>query len=382
MRRDVLTGRHFMLGDKACAEGALAAGCRFFAGYPITPATEIAEHMSERLPEVGGVYIQMEDEIASIAAVIGASYTGVKSMTATSGPGFSLMQENLGLATMTETPLVLVDVQRGGPSTGQPTKTSQQDVMQAKWGAHGDKEIIALAPSSIQEMFDLTVEAFNLSETYRCPALVMADELIGHLREKLVIPKPEEIRLVERKKPKAPTTSFAPFKPDDDLVPPMACFGEGYRFYATGLTHDETGSPEADSAKVQTELIARLCDKIRKNRDKIVKVKSMFLEDAEICVIAYGGVARSAMTAVRRARDKGIKAGLLRPVTIWPFPDKEVAEVAERVKHIIVLEMNYGQLVGEVERRADYRKVTFVPKLGEVLHTPMEILGQIERCSR
>lgn len=382
MRRDVLTGTHFVQGDIACAEGAIAAGCRFFGGYPITPATETAEHMSIRLPEVGGVYLQMEDELASITAVIGASYAGVKSMTSTSGPGFSLMQENIGLAVMTETPLVIVNVMRGGPSTGQPTKTGQQDVMQAKWGSHGDYEIIAFAPSSVQEMFDLTIEAFNLSEQYRCPTFVMADETIGHLRERLVIPEPDDLRIVDRKKPSGKPEQYEPFKPDSDLVPPMACFGEGYRFYATGLTHDETGHPQTDSADQQSKLVKRLCDKIRNNANKIVKVRREFLDDAEICVIAYGSVARSAIASVRRARNQGIRTGFLGLTTLWPFPEKEVEKVAKQVQHIIVPEMNYGQIVREVERRADYRKVTSLPKLGEEIHKPDEILAEIRRAAR
>jgi 2-oxoglutarate ferredoxin oxidoreductase subunit alpha len=382
LRRDILTGTHFMQGDIACAEGALAAGCRFFAGYPITPATETAEHMSIRLPEVGGVYLQMEDELASIAALIGASNAGVKSMTSTSGPGFSLMQENIGLAVMTETPLVILNVMRGGPSTGQPTKTGQQDVMQAKWGSHGDYEIVAFAPSSVQEMFDLTIEAFNMSERYRCPALVLADEIIGHLRERLVIPDSEQIKIVDRKKPRVSPEQFEPFRPDEDLVPPMACFGEGYRFYATGLTHDETGHPQTDSAEEQTKLVKRLCDKIRKNSNSIIKVERVFLDDADVCVIAYGSVARSAIAAVKRARDEGIKAGFLRLVTLWPFPDKEIEMVAQQVKQIIVPEMNYGQIVREVERRADYKRITFLPKLGEDVHKPNEILEQIRRANR
>lgn len=382
MRRDVLSGTHFLQGDIACAEGAIAVGCRFFGGYPITPATEVAEHMSIRLPEVGGAYLQMEDELASIAAVIGASYSGVKSMTSTSGPGFSLMQENIGLAVMTETPLVLVNVMRGGPSTGQPTKTGQQDVMQAKWGSHGDYEIIAFAPSSVQEMFDLTIEAFNLSEQYRCPALVMADETIGHLRERLVIPEPDDIRIVDRKKPSVPPEDYQPFKADDDLVPPMACFGEGYRFYATGLTHDETGHPQTDSAEEHARLVKRLCDKIRNNADDIIKVRREFLDDAEICVIGYGSVARSAIAAVRRCREQGVRVGFLGLTTLWPFPEKEVEKVAKTARHIIVPEMNYGQMVREIERRVDYRRITFLPKLGEEIHKPSEIVAAIMRVAK
>lgn len=380
-KKGVLTEVHFMSGDIACAEGAIAAGCRFFAGYPITPATEIAEHIAARMPKVGGIYIQMEDEIASIAAVIGASYAGLKAMTATSGPGFSLMQENIGLAAMTEAPCVIVDVMRGGPSTGQPTLPGQQDVMQAKWGSHGDYEIIALAPSSVQEMFDLTIEAFNLAEAYRVPTLVMADEVVAHMWEKIVIPPADEIRIVNRKKPNTPPDKYMPFVPDDDLVPPMACFGEGFRFHATGLTHDEYGYPRTQSSEVQMRLVQRLCDKIRKNADKIIRVEEQMLDAAEIVVFAYGIVARAALSAVRKARQQGIKAGLLRPITLWPFPEEHVARAAEKAKAIIVPEMNCGQMVREVERAAKGTLVFHLPKLGEEPHTPMEILEFIRRHS-
>ena len=378
-KETVLIGAHFMNGDVACAEGAIAAGCRFFAGYPITPATEIAEHLSQRMPEIGGIYIQMEDEIGSIAAVIGASYTGLKAMTATSGPGFSLMQENIGLAVMTEAPCVIVDVMRGGPSTGQPTLPGQQDVMQAKWGSHGDYEIIALAPSSVQEMFDLTVEAFNLSETYRVPTILLADEIVAHMWEKVVIPPAEKMKIVNRKKPNVPPEKYMPFMPDDDLVPPMACFGDGFSFHATGLTHDEHGYPQTQSSEVQQRLVRRLCDKIRKNADKIIRVEEVMLEDADVVVVAYGIVARAALSAVRKAREEGIKAGLLRPITLWPFPEKTIARIAQQAKKIVVPEMNCGQLVREVERSAKETPVVFLSKLGEDPHTPMEILEAIRR---
>ena len=378
-KRPLLTGAHFLNGDVACAEGAIAAGCRFFAGYPITPATEIAEHLSERMPEFGGIYIQMEDEIASIAAVIGASYAGLKAMTATSGPGFSLMQENIGLAVMTETPCVIVDIMRGGPSTGQPTLPGQQDIMQAKWGSHGDYGIIALAPSSVQEMFNLTIEAFNLSETYRVPTLLMGDEIVAHMWEKVVMPPSSEIKTVNRKKPHVSPDKYGPFMPDDDLVPPMACFGEGYRFHATGLTHDEYGHPKTQSSEVQSRLVNRLCEKISKNEDKIVKVEEIMLEDADVAVVAYGIVARAALSAVRKARETGIKAGLLRLITLWPFPQKHVAKVAKQTKAIVVPEMNCGQVVREVERVAKETPVAFLSKLGEDPHTPKEILEVIRR---
>jgi 2-oxoglutarate ferredoxin oxidoreductase subunit alpha len=374
----VLEGVHFLNGDVACAEGAIAAGCRFFAGYPITPATEIAEHLAQRMPEVGGIYVQMEDEIASMAAIIGASYSGMKAMTATSGPGFSLMQENIGLAVMTEAPCVVVDVMRGGPSTGQPTMPGQQDVMQAKWGSHGDYEIVALAPSSVQEMFDLSVEAFNLSETYRVPAMLLADEIVAHMWEKVVIPPGEKIAMVNRKKPNVTPEEYSPFMPGDDLVPPMACFGEGFSFHATGLTHDEHGYPQTSSSEVQQRLVNRLCDKIRRNADKIVRVQEVMLEDAEVVVVAYGIVARAALSAVRKAREKGIRAGLLRIITLWPFPEVYVAKVAKQAKAIVVPEMNCGQLVREVQRVAKETPVAFLSKLGEEPHTPMEILEAIE----
>jgi len=377
----VLEGAHFMNGDVACAEGAITASCRFFAGYPITPATEIAEHLAKRMPEIGGIYIQMEDEIASMAAVIGASYAGLKAMTATSGPGFSLMQENIGLAVMTEAPCVIVDVMRGGPSTGQPTLPGQQDVMQAKWGSHGDYEIVALAPSSVQEMFDLTIEAFNLSETYRVPTILLVDEVVAHMWEKVVIPPVEKIKIVNRNKPNVPPEKYIPFMPGDDLVPPMACFGEGYGFHATGLTHDEHGYPQTSSSEVQQKLVKRLCDKIRLNADKIIRVEEVMLKDAEVAVVAYGIVARAALSAVRKAREKGIKAGLLRLITLWPFPEKQVSKIAKQSKTIVVPEMNCGQLVREVERSAKETPVVFISKLGEEPHTPMEILEAIRRNS-
>jgi 2-oxoglutarate ferredoxin oxidoreductase subunit alpha len=377
--KDVMSGPHFMNGDIACAEGALAAGCRFFAGYPITPATEIAEHLSLRMPEIGGIYIQMEDEIASMAAVIGASYSGLKAMTATSGPGFSLMQENIGLALMTEAPCVVVDVMRGGPSTGQPTMPGQQDVMQAKWGSHGDHGIIALSPSSVQEMFDLTIEAFNYAEIYRVPTLLMADEIVGHMWEKVTFPTADKIKIVNRKKPTVPREEYEPFLPDSDLVPPMACFGEGYRFHATGLTHNEHGFPRTSSTEVQQALVRRLCEKITRNAERIVKVEEVMLEDADVVIVAYGIVARAALSAVRKAQEKGIKAGLLRLITLWPFPEKQVGAAAQQAKRIVVPEMNCGQLVREVERAAKETPVSFLGKLGEEPHTPLEILDSIRR---
>ena len=380
-KRTVLTGMHFVNGDVACAEGAIAAGCRFFAGYPITPATEIAERMALRLPQVGGAFIQFEDELGSMAAVVGASYSGVKAMTATSGPGFSLMMENIGLAVMTEAPCVVVDVMRGSPSTGQPTKAGQGEMMQCRWGSHGDYEIISLVPSSVQEVFDLTVEAFNLAEQYRVPSFVMIDGILGHMYERLVIPEPDEIRIVNRKKPSRPPEKYIPFEAEEDLIPPMACFGEGYHFYATGLTHDERGYPDM-SIEAQDKLIRRLSDKIRKKEDKIIKVEEFGVEDAEILVVAYGLPSRSAVSAVKLAREEGIKAGLLRLITIWPFPTSVLEKLSEQLKAVIMLEMNYGQLVREVERAVKPTPVTFLPKLGEEPHKPDEILSSIRRCCK
>jgi 2-oxoglutarate ferredoxin oxidoreductase subunit alpha len=280
---------------------------------------------------------------------------------------------------MTEAPCVIVDVMRGGPSTGQPTLPGQQDVMQARWGSHGDYGIIALTPCSVQEMFDLTVEAFNFSETYRVPTLLMGDEIIGHMWEKVVIPSPDKIKIVNRKKPNVSPEEYMPFKPDDDLVPPMACFGEGYRFHATGLTHDEHGYPQTSSSEVQSRLVRRLCDKIQRNADKIVRIEEVMLEDADVVVVAYGIVARAALSAVRKARENGIKAGLLRLITLWPFPEKLVGEAARSAKKVVVPEMNCGQMVREVERVAKQTPVVFLSKLGEEPHTPLEILDVIRR---
>ncbi len=349
MKGAVWTGEHFMTGDTACAEGALAAGCRFFAGYPITPATEIAEHMSARLPDVGGTYIQMEDEIAAMAAVLGASSAGVKSMTATSGPGFSLMMENIGLGICTETPCVVVNVQRAGPSTGLPTLGAQGDMMQARWGSHGHYEIIALAPASPQEMFYQTVTAFNLSEKYRLPVLIMADEVVGHLSERVVIPEPSAIHTVSRRRPKGRKDRFKPFCPGPDGVAPMADAGEGYRIHVTGLTHDERGYPVM-TADCHAAMVARITGKIRRNRGDIIQTESYRLEDADVAVISYGVSARSSLAAVDEARELGIKAGLFRLITVWPFPEEAVADLARKVKAVLTVEINLGQIHLEVER--------------------------------
>ena len=359
MRPAVFTGEHFITGDHACAEGALAAGCRFFGGYPITPATEIAEHMSVRLPEVGGTFIQMEDEIAAMASIIGASCAGVKSMTATSGPGFSLMTENLGLAICTETPCVVVNVQRAGPSTGLPTQGAQGDMMQARWGSHGHYEIIALAPSSPQEIFYQTIEAFNLSETYRIPVLVMTDEMIGHLSERVIIPETKAIRSVSRPQPKGRKDHFRPYEPGPNGVAPMAIAGEGYNIHMTGLTHDEKGYPVM-TVEAQAKMMTWLVEKVRRNLNDIIRTESYRLDDAEIAIISYGVSARSSLAAVDEARAQGIKVGLLRLITVWPFPEDQVRKLAERVKGFVTVEINLGQMHLEVERCAGGKVPAFL----------------------
>jgi len=377
----ILTGEFFMMGDVACAEGAISAGCRFFAGYPITPATEVAERMAERMPQVGGTYIQMEDELASMIAVLGASWGGVKAMTATSGPGFSLMMENLGLGIMTETPCVLVNVQRGGPSTGLPTLVGQGDMMQARWGSHGDYEIIALAPSSPQELFDLTIHAFNLSEKYRTPVLVMTDAEVGHMTEKVVIPPPERVEAFPRRKPTVPPSEYLPYKADDDLVPPMANAGEGYRFHITGLTHDEYGYPGMD-AETQERLITRLVEKIRKNKGDIIQLEEEGLEDVEVVVCSYGISARTALWPVELARREGIRVGTLRLITVWPFPEERIRQLAGRVKAFVVPEINFGQIALEVERcAAGQAEVILVRHAGGDIHDPQKVLEAIRRAA-
>ncbi len=355
--KGLLTGEHFMLGDHACAEGAILAGCRFFAGYPITPATEIAERMSVRLPQVGGVYIQMEDELASMNAILGASWAGVKSMTATSGPGFSLMMENLGLGIMLETPCVLVNVQRGGPSTGLPTLVGQQDMMQARWGSHGDYEIIALSPVSPQEMFDLTIRAFNLSEKYRIPVLVMSDAEVGHMTEKVVIPPPEEVEIVDRPivlKGDVPPDHFRIFRDSpagngDGYISPMTIAGEGYRIHVTGLTHDERGYPVMN-AQAHEWNIRRLVNKIRAHRSEIIQVEERYLDDAEVVVVSYGISARTSLWPIELARQEGIRVGYLRLITVWPFPEEQIRKLAKGIRAFVVPEINMGQIVREVER--------------------------------
>ncbi len=378
----VLAGAHFVDGDHACSEGAIAAGCRFVAGYPITPSTEVVERIAERFPFVGGIFIQMEDEIASSIAIQGAVWGGKKAMTVTSGPGFSLMMEHIGLAAMTETPCVFVDVQRAGPSTGLPTMPAQGDMMQARWGSHGDYEIIALSPNSPQECFDLTVHAFNLSERYRVPVLLMMDECVGHMIERVVIPPAEQIELYERRMYEGPKENFHPFEAGRDHVPMMVKAGDGYRIHVTGLTHDEKGYPDM-SVSAQGKLVRRLMDKIRLHTDEIVKFHEQDVEDADVVVLTYGITSRTAIPAIEQARAKGMRVGHLRLVVVWPFPEKRVRELAGRVKAFVVPELNMGQMVYEVERCvAGKSKVVSVPHAGGTVHQPKDIYTAIEKSLR
>jgi 2-oxoglutarate ferredoxin oxidoreductase subunit alpha len=377
-----LCGEYFINGDEACAEAGISAGCRFFAGYPITPATEIAERMAERMPDVGGTYIQMEDELASMNAVLGAAWGGAKAMTATSGPGFSLMMENLGLGVITETPCVVVNVQRGGPSTGLPTLVGQGDMMQARWGSHGPYEIIALCPTSPQEMFDLTIEAFNLSEKYRTPVLLMADESVGHMAERVVIPPAESLELYPRRKPTVPPDQYRPFGGNGDGVPAMACAGEGYHLHVTGLTHDERGYPVTTDPAVQERLVHRLVEKIRANRADIIRVESQWLDDAEVIVVAYGISARVALLPIEMARAQGLRVGWLKLLTVWPFPEDLIRQLARRVRAFVVPEINYGQIVLEVERcAAGQARTILVPHAGGDIHEPKIVLEAIRQAA-
>jgi 2-oxoglutarate ferredoxin oxidoreductase subunit alpha len=385
----LLTGEHFMLGDYAAAEGAILAGCRFFAGYPITPATEVAERMSIRMPQVGGTYIQMEDEIASMNAVLGASWAGVKSMTATSGPGFSLMMENLGLGIMTETPCVLVNVQRGGPSTGLPTLVGQQDMMQARWGSHGDYAIIALAPVSPQELFDLTIRAFNLSEQFRTPVLVMTDAEVGHMTERVVIPAPEAIALTERPLVRRGDVAPDQFRIYEDLrtengrhkVAPMAVAGDGFRFHITGLTHDERGYPDM-SAKGNEWNVERLRAKIHDHREEIIQFEEQHLDDADVVVVAYGISARTSLFPIEQARREGIKVGYLRLITVWPFPEERIVALAGKIKAFVVPEINMGQMIYEVQRcSAGQVAVVGVHRAGGDILEPQAVLDAIRQAA-
>ena len=375
--RAVLTGEHFITGDEACAEGGMAAGCMFFGGYPITPATEVAERMAKRLPQVGGTFIQMEDEIASMNAILGASWAGAKSMTSTSGPGFSLMMENLGLGIMLETPCVIVNVQRGGPSTGLPTLVAQSDMMQARWGSHGDYEIIAMSPVSAQECFDLTLQAFNYSEKYRVPVLIMTDESMGHMTEKVVIPPKEELEVVNRKIYNGPKKDYLPFLADGDLVPPMVKVGDGYRIHATGLTHDAKGYPVM-SETAQEPLVRRLIDKIKLNADDIIMVEEIDIDGADVVIVSYGISARVSYRALQLAKESGANVGMLRLITVWPFPEKMIRELAKKVTAFVVPEINAGQIVLEVERcAAGNCETVLLSRLGGAIFQPDEIVEAV-----
>ncbi|MEW6660924.1 MAG: 2-oxoacid:acceptor oxidoreductase subunit alpha [Bacillota bacterium] len=365
-------------GNDACAEAAIAAGVRFFAGYPITPASEIAEVLARRMPEEGRVFIQMEDEIASLSAVIGASFSGMKAMTATSGPGFSLMQENLGFAVEAEIPCVIVDVQRVGPSSGIATHPSQGDIMQARWGTHGDHPIIVLAPYSVRETYDLTIRAVNLAEKYRTPVILLSDAVIGHMSENIKVPGPEEFEIVNRPKPTVPPDRYRPYEAKGGEVPPMASFGDGYIWYTTGIIHDETGFPCTGNPALIDFQVRRLHQKIYVNRKDIVTVDVREMEDAEVAVIAMGSVARSAVKAVKLARAKGIRAGLFRLVTMWPFPEEELLSYMPRLKSIVVAELNLGQLQGQVRQTVEGRaRVVGVNRIDSRLITPEQILAAI-----
>lgn len=380
--KTVLAGAHFLDGNHAACEGAIAAGANFAAGYPITPSTEIVERFAARAPLVGATFLQMEDELASSIAILGAAWGGAKAFTVTSGPGFSLMMEHIGFAAMTETPAVFVDVQRGGPSTGLPTLPAQADMMQARWGSHGDYEVIALSPSSPQECFDLMIDAFNFAEQYRNPVMFMMDESVGHMTEKVVIPPADEIRLFPRRYTSLPPSKYLPFEPRQDGVPEMAKVGQGYRFHVTGLTHDQRGYP-AIHWPTQQELVSRLVGKIRNNAEKIARTDEHFIEDAGIVLVAYGISARVALRAVQLAREEGIRAGLLRPVVVWPFPEQRIRELAQRAKAFIVVELNQGQMVKEVERAAaGQARTVLVPHPGGTVHRPGAILEVLREVAR
>lgn len=368
-------------GNEACAEGALVAGVKFCAGYPITPSTEIIEVLAKKMPENGGSFIQMEDEIASMAAVIGASLAGAKAMTATSGPGFSLKQENIGYAAMAEVPCVIINVMRTGPSTGLPTQTAQGDVMQTRWGTHGDHPIIVLSPANVRESYELTIRAFNLAEKYMTPVIVLLDEVIGHMRERVVLKEPSEIEIVNRRMPEVSPENYLPYKADEKGVPALAPYGKGYRYHVTGLYHDEKGFPTTDPILVE-EYIKRLHTKIMNNIEDIQQWDTKELEDAEIAVFAYGSTARSAAYSVQLAREKGLKVGLFRPITLWPFPEAQIRELSKKVKCFIVPEQNLGQMVLEVERcAAGNASVYPLNQVNGELITPEKILAKIQEVA-
>jgi 2-oxoglutarate ferredoxin oxidoreductase subunit alpha len=377
----VLTGSHYLDGDFACGEGAMAAGCRFVAGYPITPSTEVVERIARRFPTLGGTFIQMEDELASMAAVVGAAWTGTKTMTVTSGPGFSLMMENIGLAAMMETPCVVVNVQRGGPSTGLPTMVGQGDVMQARWGSHGDYEVIALCPQSPQEAFDLTIDAFNLAEIYRLPVMFLMDECVGHMTEKVVIPEADAIEIEPRRLTEKRPEDFDPYQINGGQIPEFARAGDGYRFHTTGLTHDERGYPVMN-AECHDASVRRLVGKIRDNADSIVRFEEEGMDDAEVVVVSFGITARVARLAVEEARSRGVRVGFLRLVVIWPFPEKRIRELAGSVAAFVVPEINLGQIALEVERVVAGQAATWpVNHAGGAVHDPDAITEIIVKAA-
>lgn len=375
----VLTGVHYMDGDHACCEGALAAGCRFVAGYPITPSTAIIERFARRIPTVGGIFVQMEDEIASSIAIQGAVWTGMKAMTVTSGPGFSLMMEHVGYAAMTETPCVFVNVQRGGPSTGLPTLPGQGDMMQARWGSHGDYKIIALCPSSPQECFDLCIEAFNLAERFRVPVFFMMDECVGHMMERVDIPTPDTIEIFPRRFTKRKPGEYLPYEAGEDLVPEMVRAGEGYKIHMTGLTHDEQGYP-AMTPEAQAVLVQRLVEKVHRYNDDITHIEETALDDADVVILSYGISSRVATRAWRLAREEGIKVGMMSLKVVWPFPQNRVREVAESIRAFVVPEINMGQVSLVVQRYiAGRAEVELVPHTGGGVHDPLDILEAIRK---
>ena len=380
--KGVLTGIHFIDGDHAACEGAIAAGCRFVAGYPITPSTEVVERFAARIPLVGGMFIQMEDELASSIAIQGAAWAGKKVMTVTSGPGFSLMMEHIGLAAIAEVPCVFVDVQRGGPSTGLPTLPAQADMMQVKWGSHGDYEPIALSPNSPQECFDLMIKAFNLAETYRVPVFFMMDEVVGHMTERVVIPEASEIEIVDRKWTAKKPGDYRPYETDASMVPEMVKAGDGYRIHITGLTHDERGYP-AMNPQAQDKLVRRLTNKIRDNRDKLVDVRADGVEGADVVVVSFGITSRVAGAAVEAARRKGAKVGHLRLIISWPFPAKVIRDLSLTAKAFVVPELNLGQMGLEVERAVSGKaRVINVTHAGGTVHEPEVILEKIMEAAQ
>jgi len=380
--KGVLTGVHFLDGDHACCEGTLAAGARFAAGYPITPSTEVVERFAARIPTVGGVFIQMEDELAASIAIQGAVWAGSKAFTVTSGPGFSLMMEHIGLAAITETPCVFVNVQRGGPSTGLPTLPAQADMMQARWGSHGDYGIIALCPNSPQECFDLTITGFNLAEEFRVPVMMMLDECVGHMTEKVVIPEADKIAVTPRRFTKLPPDEYRPFEPQADLVPDMARAGEGYHFHITGLTHDERGYPSMN-VEAQDRMVRRLVEKLQPLANGRALFETEDLDDAEVAVVSYGITSRVAQRAIQAARARGIRAGKFRLISAWPFPEQQIRDLAGRVKAFVVPELNLGQMVREVERAAGGKAKTIsVTHAGGGVHDPEVILNAIVEAAR